>query len=204
MTLKSLGATSGDIRVCRAFLGKIPCEQVYPAFLAMLKQENPDALLLRMLRTEKWNVPKAWVALLYALNWRSNTYKVDDLLMRGEDYAFLKSRMLEECADKKYGEGFMLQLTTGKGHLHGVDRYNRPIFIVRARCHHPGEQPSKTVQDYVVFCLENMRLVMTPPAETVVRLWVRNHTPHAMELIFMVFLIRLSFSIWLRSPLPTG
>ncbi|KAJ5220018.1 hypothetical protein N7468_009222 [Penicillium chermesinum] len=167
LTLKSLGASSSDIRACRSFLVKLPCEQVCPAFLAMLRHENPDALMLRFLREEKWNVVKAWIALLHVLNWRTNTIKVDEILMKGEEAAFLKSRMLEECADKKYGEGFMLQLTTGKGYFHGIDRSNRPIIIVRARCHRPSDQPLKALLDFIVFCIENIRLVMTPPTETV-------------------------------------
>ena len=166
-TLKSLDAGPAEIKTIQSLLLKLPGDKLRSALLTILKQDHPDALLLRFLRAEKWNLPKAWVKLVAALNWRVNEYKVDEeVLLKGEAHAVEKSQMVEDSPEKKDGEGFVLQLTTGKGHYHGCDRWNRPICIVRVRAHDPSTQTQKGLNDYIVQCIETVRLLQVPPVES--------------------------------------
>ncbi|CAI7581649.1 unnamed protein product [Penicillium bialowiezense] len=150
-SLKALDAGPGEIKTVQSLLLKFPGRMLRFAFLASLKQDHPDALLLRFLRAEKWNLPKAWIKLVAALNWRINEYKVD------------KEVLLKE---KDYGEQFTLQLSSGKHFFHGCDRWNRPLCIVRVRLHDPTTQSQKPLNDYVVHCIETVRLLQVAPVES--------------------------------------
>ena len=170
-SLKSLGAGANELKAVQSLLTKVPGEKLRAAFLTLLKQDHPDALLLRFLRAEKWDVPKAWIKFVTALNWRVNEYKVDEeVLLKGEAYFLRKSHLIDAALGKKDAESFMLQLRIGKGILHGVDREGRPIFVIRARTHEPGAQTLKGLNDYIVHCIETMRILMVSPVETMVRL----------------------------------
>ena len=168
-SLKSMDASSQEIKAIQSLLTDLHDEKLRLAYLSILKQDHPDALLLRFLRAEKWNVPKAWIKLVNALNWRVNEYKVDEeILQKGEAYALDKSQNGGEEVERKDGEGFMLQLHTGKGHYHGVDRVGRPICIVRVRLHNPSEQTAKALNDYIIHCIETARIMLVPPVESLV------------------------------------
>lgn len=51
-------------------------EDLRQSFWSMVKNDNPDALLLRFLRARKWDVEKALVMLVSTLQWRRNEMKV--------------------------------------------------------------------------------------------------------------------------------
>ncbi|KAJ5623372.1 hypothetical protein N7490_011977 [Penicillium lividum] len=166
-SLKRLGTTGNDLRTIQSLLNKLPGDQLRKAFLSILKQDHPDALCLRFIRAEKWDVPKAWIKFVRALNWRVNEYKVDEEVMfKGEEYAFKNSKMEGDSPEKKDAEGFLLQAYTGKGHLHGIDLEGRPICIVRVRTHQPGTQTTKGLNDYIIQLIELVRLLMVPPVES--------------------------------------
>ncbi|KAJ5881557.1 uncharacterized protein N7529_000229 [Penicillium soppii] len=166
-TLNSLDAGPAELKTIQSLMLKLPGDKLRSALLTLLKQDHPDALLLRFLRAVKWNLPKAWIKLVAALNWRVNEYKVDEeVLLKGEAHAVDKSQQDGDSPEKKYGEGFILQATSGKGHFHGCDRWNRPIGIVRVRKHDPSAQTQKALNDYIVQCIETVRLLQVPPVET--------------------------------------
>lgn len=168
-SLKALDAGPAEIKTVQSLLLKFPGRRLRFAFLASLKQDHPDALLLRFLRAEKWNVPKAWIKFVAALNWRINEYKVDkEVLLKGEGYAAVKSQSSGTPSEKEYGDDFTLQLTSGKHFFHGCDRWNRPICIVRVRLHEPGAQSQKALNDYVVHCIETVRLLQVAPVDSLV------------------------------------
>ena len=168
-SLKSLDAGPNELKSVGALLKKIPGDQLRDAILAMLKQDHPDALMLRYIRAEKWNIPKAWVKFVSAVNWRSNEYKCDEVVtIKGEEHMLKKSRQTDDMAAKKDGEGFMLQANTGKGHFHGCDRWGRPVCIIRVRLHDPKEQTEKGLNDYIIHCIETVRILAVPPVETMV------------------------------------
>ncbi|KAJ6114539.1 hypothetical protein N7486_000317 [Penicillium sp. IBT 16267x] len=165
-SLKRLGAGAHELRAVQSLLTQLPGDKIRSAFLSMLKQDHPDALCLRFLRAETWDVPKAWVKFVRTINWRVNEFKVDDMLFKGEEQAFINSKMEGDSIAKKDGEGFLLQAYTGKGHLHGIDIEGRPICIIRARTHQPGAQTTKGLNDYIIQLIEVVRLLMIPPVET--------------------------------------
>lgn len=168
-SLRSLSASSNELKAIQSLLTKLHGEDLCAAFLNMLKQDHPDALLLRYLRAEKWNVSKAWIKFVKSLNWRVNEFRIDEeVLHKGEEYALAQSRRAEDSVENKNGESFVLQLLTGKGHFHGVDKYGRPICVIRVRLHNPNEQTTKALNDYVVHCIETVRIMLVPPVETIV------------------------------------
>jgi CRAL/TRIO, N-terminus. len=168
-TLKSLDAGPNDIKTINRLLTKLPGDKLRSTLVTALKQDHPDALCLRFIRAEKWNIPKAWIKLVSALNWRANEYKVDEeVLLKGEEYHIEKSRQSGDPAEKKDSQGFVHQLKTGKGHFHGADKWGRPICIVRARTHNPSDQTLKGLNDYIIHCIETVRFLQVPPVETMV------------------------------------
>ena len=167
--LKSQGAGANELRAIQTLLTKLPGEKIRAAFLTTLKQEHPDTLLLRFLRAEKWNVPKAWIKLVSALDWRVNVYHVDEeVLLKGEEYALQKSRLEGDSVEKTNGEGFMVQARTGKGHFHGVDKFGRPIVVIRVRIHDPQGQSSKGLNDFIIQSIETARIMFVPPMDSIV------------------------------------
>lgn len=169
VSLKNLKAGPNEISAVQSLLPKFPGEELPAAYLSLLKQDHPDALLLRYLRAEKWDVPKAWIKLVSALNWRANEYKVDEeVMLTGEPHALKTSKNTKDASAKKDGEGFMRLLSSGEGHVHGTDNEGRPILVIRVKLHEPSGQTSKAMNDFVIHLLETIRLTLTPPVETMV------------------------------------
>jgi len=54
----------------------------------------------------------------------------------------------------------------GKSFLHGSDKEERPLCIVRARLHHQGDQTEHSLERFTVHLLETARLVLIPPVDT--------------------------------------
>ena len=168
-TLKSFGATPSDLKTAYSLLTKISGDELQTAYLRALKQEHPDAQLLRFLRAEKWNVPRAWIKLVSSLHWRANEYRIDEeVLYKGEKYHLDRSRQEEDSVEKRDGENFMMQLRSGKGFFHGADRCGRPICVIRTRAHTPSEKALRSLRDYIVYCIETVRYLQVAPVETMV------------------------------------
>lgn len=168
-TLKGLSAGPNEFNAIQEILTKLSGDELRCAYLSILKQDHPDALCLRFLRAEDWNIPKGFIKFITALHWRVKEYKVDEqILAKGEQYAVEQSQKTDNSAEKKDAEGFVVQLHTGKGHFHGCDKWGRPICIVRVRLHDPNGQTEKALDDYVIHCIEMVRLLQVPPVETMV------------------------------------
>lgn len=168
-TLKSLDAGPNELKTINSLLTKLPGDEIRSAYMTILKQDHPDGLCLRFLRAEDWDIPKAWIKFVTALHWRLKVYKVDEeVLMKGEEYALEQSRSTGNSAEKKDSQGFVHQLNTGKGHFHGVDKWDRPICIVRVRYHNANDQTEKGLNDYIVHCCETVRILQASPVETMV------------------------------------
>lgn len=199
-SLKALDASPADLKAVSSLVSKIPGHQLRTAFLTILKQDHPDALVLRFIRAEKWNLPKAWIKLAAALHWRVNEYRVDEeILLKGEGFALEKATQAEESTEKKYGEELLLQTRLGKAYCHGRDKFGRPVCMIRVRKHEPGTQAQKVLNDYVIQSIENGRMLQVFPVESLVSeiittslLFVpKTHTPIHLDDSF-----RLDF-IWL-------
>ncbi|KKK13806.1 hypothetical protein ARAM_005667 [Aspergillus rambellii] len=141
-------------------------EEIRTTFWNMVKQDNPDGLLLRFLRARKWDVKKALIMLISTIRWRLLEAKVDDDIMQHGEHLALEQIAGSNAAEKKQAEEFMKQFRLGKSFLHGVDKLGRPICIIRVRLHKPGDQGTESLDRYTVFTIESARMMLAPPVET--------------------------------------
>lgn len=168
-TFKNLGAGNNELKSIQSLLTKIHGEELRTAFANTIKQDNPDTLLLRFLRAEDWVVPKGYIKFMNALHWRAKEFHADTRIpSQGEAYNLEQARRKDSSTEKKDGEGFVVQLNTGKGHFHGCDKWGRPLCVIRVRLHNPSEQTHQALNDYIVHCCEQVRLMLVPPVETMV------------------------------------
>ncbi|KAI0964911.1 CRAL-TRIO domain-containing protein [Xylaria arbuscula] len=138
-------------------------DKLRQAWLRMLKQENPDALLLRFLRARKWDVGQAFSMLRGALLWRRNEVRVDEeILAKGEAWSARKEKT-GEGKEKKDAREFLEQLRMGKVYIRGSDRKGRPVGYVHVACHKPGQQSQETLEKLIVQTIETARCLFAAP-----------------------------------------
>lgn len=173
--LASLSITDGDDKfgTSKEFqkaLNEIKPEDLRTAFWNMVKQDDPDSLLLRFLRARKWDVKKALMMLISTIRWRLLDAKVDEDIMINGEHLALKQLKSSDPVEKKKGEDFMKQFRMGKSFLHGVDKQGRPICYVRVRLHRAGDQETEALDRFTVYTIESARMMLAPPVETAVSL----------------------------------
>ena len=140
-------------------------ESVRQMVLGSIKHDHPDILALRFLRARKWDVEKSLIMMFTAMKWRCEDAHVDnDIMKNGEEGAVRE----EKLGDKTLGHDFMKQMRMGKSILHGTDRENRPINIVKARLHKASEQSVESVERYTTYLIETARFALDAPVETAV------------------------------------
>lgn len=171
--LASLSSNDGDdkhgqSKEFQQALANMSPDEFRTTFWNMVKHDNPDSLFLRFLRARKWDVRKAFIMFISTIRWRSKEVLVDsDVMKNGEGHALQQSRS-SDPAEKKKGEEFLDQMRRGKSYLHGVDKFGRPICVVRVRLHRAADQSEETVERYTVYLIESTRMVLAPPIETAV------------------------------------
>lgn len=149
---------------------KLSADDLRLGLLASLKQDHPDAMLLRFLRARKWDVGKAFVMLVAAVAWREKMHVDDEILPRGEIYALRQMRSADK-KEKRKGWEFMKQFHMGKNIIHGVDRAGRPIIDIRVRLHRAEDQSAEVLERYIVHTIESVKILLRPPlVETAVSL----------------------------------
>ncbi|KAH8696749.1 CRAL-TRIO domain-containing protein [Talaromyces proteolyticus] len=136
------------------------------SLLNMVKQDSPDAVLLRFLRARKWDVHKAFSMMLSNYIWRVESNVDEDIMPNGELHALKESQNEKDKAEEKKGKDFLSQLRMGKSYLHGADRDGRPIIVVTVRIHKPGAQSEEALERYILHIIEMTRLLLEPPVET--------------------------------------
>ncbi|KUL83260.1 hypothetical protein ZTR_10457 [Talaromyces verruculosus] len=142
---------------------KLTPDELRLGLLASLKQDHPDAMLLRFLRARKWDVGKAFVMLVAAVAWRTKKMHVDeDILPRGEIYALQQMRSTNK-KERRKGWDFMKQFQMGKNIIHGVDRAGRPIIDIRVRLHRAEDQSVEMLERYIVHTIESVKMLLRPP-----------------------------------------
>jgi hypothetical protein len=171
--IASLTITDGDDKfgTSKEFqkaLAEIKPEDMRTAFWSMVKQDNPDSLLLRFLRARKWDVKKALMMLISTIRWRLLDAKVDEDIMVNGEHLALEQLKSSDSAERKKGEDFIKQFRLGKSFLHGVDKLGRPICYVRVRLHRAGDQDIEALDRFTVFTIESARMMLVPPVETAV------------------------------------
>ncbi|EDN08740.1 conserved hypothetical protein [Histoplasma mississippiense (nom. inval.)] len=102
-------------------------EELRMTFWNAIKQDNPDAFLLRFLRARKWDVQKALVMLISTLRWRSQEWKVDDEIVFKGEAAFHENSKSDDPIKKKEGEDMLHMIGIGEAYCRGKDKLGRPI-----------------------------------------------------------------------------
>ncbi|KAL2828968.1 hypothetical protein BDW59DRAFT_40212 [Aspergillus cavernicola] len=169
--LANLTITDGDDKfgTSKEFqkaLAEIKPEEMRMAFWSMVKQDNPDSLLLRFLRARKWDVKKALMMLISTIRWRLVDSKVDSDIMKNGEHFALEQIENGTPTEKTKAEEFMKQFRLGKSFLHGVDKSGRPICVVRVRLHRSSDQSTEALERFTVFTIESARMLLAPPVET--------------------------------------
>jgi hypothetical protein len=136
--------------------------------IGAVKHEHPDSLILRFLRARKWDINKALMMMFKALNWRQGEFRVDEEIMPHGEAGAVADEKDGNKAAQTLGHDFMKQIRMGKSFLHGVDRNERPICIVRVRLHRASDQCVESIERYTTYLIETARFVLNPPVETAV------------------------------------
>ncbi|GFF94070.1 CRAL-TRIO domain-containing protein C3H8.02 [Aspergillus udagawae] len=166
-SLRSIGMAASEIRSVAKSLTYLSPDDVRWGILTASKHELPDRWMLRYLRFCKWDVSKAFILILNALQWRIKDMHVDDrLLPEGELGALHQSQAPSNAAEAQLSSGFLRQLRMGKCYVHGVDRLSRPLCVIRVRLHRPEDQSEDVMDRYITHIMESVRLLIAPPVET--------------------------------------
>lgn len=176
----------GQTKEYLAAIATLSPEQIRTAYWAMLKLDNPDALLLRFLRARKWDVEKALIMMISTLRWRLEVRVDEDTMLHGELGA-LEASESSDPTKRKLGEEFLSQMRLGKSFLHGVDMEHRPMVFVRARLHKSSDQCEETLERFTIYVIETARLVLSPPVDTAVSLSLSLVETHLMMVKCVVF-----------------
>lgn len=168
-TLQGIGLDATQIKTIRQSLANMNTEELHRGFLASVKNEHPDVLMLRYLRARKWDVGNAFAMMVGGVEWRIKDMHVEDeVLTKGELHALKQSKNTANATEKKNGEDFLAQSRVGKAFIRGVDKSGRPIVAVRVRLHQPGAQSQEVLNQFIVHTIESARLLLRSPVETAV------------------------------------
>ncbi|KAL2861050.1 CRAL-TRIO domain-containing protein [Aspergillus lucknowensis] len=166
-TLREVGLSASQVRSVRRYLSVLSPEDVRFGILTAAKHEHLDVYMLRFLRASKWDVNKALVHLLHSFVWRLKEMQVDNVLLpRGELYAAEHEKNMANPPKSEEARGFISQMRIGKAFVHGLDKVNRPIVVVRVRLHDPSAQSAESLNQFITHVYEMVRLLVTPPIET--------------------------------------
>jgi hypothetical protein len=167
--LGEMGAGVPESNAIKKALAQLSSAELRTGVLDFIKQDHPDAVLLRFLRARKWDIPKAFAMMMDAIVWRTKEIQVDeDVMAKGELYALQQTENKSSTSEQKAGNDFLSQMRMGKSYVHGVDRAGRPVVVVRVRRHNPGAQTDEALERYIVHVIETVRLTLSPPVETAV------------------------------------
>lgn len=144
---------STDLKIHSALRNLDP-KETGEGFWNAIRHDNPDNFMLRFIRARKWDVDNSLVMLANSIQWRVKTSKVDDLLKSSE----------LGCLERNQ-KGVLKQFRSGKCIIHGKDKLNRPIVIVRPRFHHSSEQTMEEVEIFTLLLIEYARLMLTEPID---------------------------------------
>lgn len=156
----------GQTEAFKKALASMSPEVLRNTFWSMVKHDHPDGLLLRFLRARKWNVENALVMMVSTMRWRAEESHVDDDIMRNGELQMYEWSQSDDPVKAKFGNDFLDQERKGKSFIHGLDKDNRPMCLVRARLHRAGEQSNEALERFTVYIIESTRLLVHPPVDT--------------------------------------
>jgi hypothetical protein len=120
--------------------------------------DHPDAVVLRFLRARKWDVRQAMVMLVSALNWREEI-GIDETIIRDGESVILKD------SPSKKDQEFMMQYRSGKAYTRGLDRQDRPVFVIKVRLHDPTKQSPEAMERFILHSIESLKLMVRDPRD---------------------------------------
>ncbi|CAF0711943.1 unnamed protein product [Adineta steineri] len=129
--------------------GKHIADSVYvdELFRAM-GYDNPDVLILRWLRSRKWDVNASVHQMIETMKWRRD-WGVQELVAKGE-------RAISQD-----------EISTNKTYFMGHDKMGRPVCCIHPKEHIKGQFPHEYSEKLTVFCVETYRKLLQPPIESV-------------------------------------
>lgn len=138
-----------DIGKETSLQGKEIADSVYgDELFRAVGYDNPDVLILRWLRSRKWNVRSAVHQIIETLKWRRE-WGVEGLVADGE-------RAISEA-----------EVSTGKTYFMGHDKVGRPVCCIHPKEHVKGQFPHGYSENLTVFCVETYRKLLITPIESV-------------------------------------
>ncbi|KAI1155442.1 CRAL/TRIO domain-containing protein [Nemania diffusa] len=161
-------------------------ERFRQGFWDAVLSEHPDTLILRFLRARKWDVEKAMVMLVSAVDWRTERNIAETIIGTGESVGLKQDPSADDI-------GFIAQYRSGKSYVHGTDKENRLVYIIRARLHDPRAQSSEALETYVLHNIESLRVCIKPPNDKCCLLFdmsgfgVKNMDFHIVKFLISVF-----------------
>ncbi|KAI0521075.1 CRAL/TRIO domain-containing protein [Xylaria bambusicola] len=148
--------------------------------------EHPDALVLRFLRARKWDVEKAMVMLVSAVNWRLERDLAETIIHKGESVGLKKAPSADD-------QGFISQYRSGKSFVHSVDKESRLVYIIRVREHDPNAQSGDSMETYILHNIESLKMLMKPPDDKCCLIFdmtgfgLKNMDFHVVKFLVSVF-----------------
>ncbi|SCV72275.1 BQ2448_4969 [Microbotryum intermedium] len=124
------------------------------SFWRLIAMDDPDGIMLRFLRARKWSASAGVAMLCACIKWRMGG-DVEKIFEKGEE-------------GMKDAEGFIMQMETGKTYTQGTDRYGRPVVYIHVAKHRTFDQSPKALEDFVVFQMESVRCLFSPPVDKIV------------------------------------
>ncbi|KAJ2549733.1 phosphatidylinositol transfer protein csr1 [Coemansia sp. RSA 1933] len=118
------------------------------AFWAAVREDHPDVLVLRFLRARKWDLDKAYSMAIAAIKWRV-VERVQEIIWFG-DSANDASLMWK-----------------GVSYAHGKDKLGHPIIWSGSCLHHQKDQSYPQLKRYLIWMMETLRQLLSPPVERV-------------------------------------
>ena len=129
--------------------GKHIADSVYgDELFRAIGYDNPDVLILRWLRSRKWDVHASVNQIIETLKWRRD-WGVQELVAKGE-----RAISQEE-------------ISTNKTYFMGHDKIGRPVCCIHPKEHIKGHFPHEYSEKLTVFCVETYRKLLKTPIESV-------------------------------------
>ncbi|KAJ2226669.1 phosphatidylinositol transfer protein csr1 [Coemansia sp. RSA 485] len=118
------------------------------AMWSVVREDHPDVLMLRFLRARKWDVEKAYRMAIAALKWRMQE-NVEEIIWYGDIYNDASL------------------MWKGVSYAHGKDKLGQPIIWSGSCLHHQKDQSYPQLKRYLIWMMETLRQLLTPPIERV-------------------------------------
>ncbi|KAJ1862995.1 phosphatidylinositol transfer protein csr1 [Coemansia sp. RSA 2703] len=118
------------------------------ALWSVIREDHPDVLMLRFLRARKWDIERAYRMAVAALKWRIQE-NVEEIIWYGD---------LHNDASLMW---------KGVSYAHGKDKLGQPIIWSGSCLHHQKDQSYPQLKRYLIWMMETLRQLLSPPIERV-------------------------------------